>query len=89
MRHIVKRGGHLENFDERKLYASVYAAALAARVTDAEAELLAQNTAKHIVNWIETRQEVNSGELQEAAYDFLKEYLPNAAYLYRHHKDLG
>jgi len=51
MTHIVKRKGHKQEFDERKLYASVYAACLSAHVDKEEVEATANLVCREIKKW--------------------------------------
>ncbi len=89
MNHIVKRKGHTEIFDERKLYASVYASCMALRMADEEAETIAQMVTDEVLEEIKNNKEISSGDLQNAATKSLKKYHPDASYLYKTHKDLS
>lgn len=85
--HIVKRTpGHSEPYDERKLYASVYAACLSLRSPEGEAELTAAKVCKDIKPWLDQKSEVTSTDLRHQAAKHLKLYNPDAAFMYvRHH----
>jgi transcriptional regulator NrdR family protein len=86
--HIVKRAaGHSEPYDERKLYASIYAACLSLRTPAGEAELTASKVCKDIQPWLQAKVEVTSTDLRSQAAKHLNVYNPDAAYMYaRHHK---
>jgi transcriptional regulator NrdR family protein len=85
--HIVKRKpGHNEPYDERKLYASVYASCLGVRTPTGEAELTAEHVCKDLEFWLGTKQEVTSADIRRKAAEHLKVYNPHAAYLYKHHR---
>ena len=87
--HIVKRmAGHSEPYDERKLYASVYAACLALRAPAGEAELTASKVCKDIEPWIAGKTELTSKDLRHKAADHLKLYNPDAAYMYVRHRTM-
>lgn len=86
MKHIVKRAGHLEPFDERKLYASVYASALSVREPAGSAELIAQEVVKQVSDWLETKHEVTSTDIRHQAAKHLKAINPDAAFQYLHHR---
>jgi len=78
--------GHSEPYDERKLYASIYAACLALRTPAGEAELTANKVCQDIKPWLETKPEVTSTDIRHQASEHLKLYNPDAAYMYaRHH----
>lgn len=89
MNHIVKRKGHKEAFDERKLYASVYAACITLRVSDEEAETIAQMVTDEVKTEIKDAKEVTSDKLHTEAAKSLKKFHPDAAYMYKTHKDLS
>jgi transcriptional regulator NrdR family protein len=89
MKQIVKRKGHKEEFDERKLYASIYAACMSLRSTNEEAELVADKVTKEIVEKIKDREEISSNELSRLAVGNLRNYNSDASYLYEHHMDVS
>jgi transcriptional regulator NrdR family protein len=89
MNHIVKRKGHKEAFDEKKLYASVYAACMTLRMENEEAETIAQMVTDEVKTEIKDEKEVTSDALQKAAAKCLTKYHPDAAYLYKTHRDVS
>lgn len=84
--HIVKRAGHTEPFDERKLYASIYAACTAVRENQATAEMIADKVCKEIGDWLNKKHEVTSHDIRIHASEHLKAYNDDAAWLYKHHR---
>lgn len=85
--HIVKRGrGHSEPYDERKLYASVYASCLSVRAPVGEAELTAERVCCNLQTWLSKKQEVTSGDIRRKAAEHLTIYNPHAAYIYKQHR---
>ena len=88
MKHIVKRHGHTEPFDERKLYASVYAACLAVRATEGEAELVAEKVTESVNGWLEPKTEVTAHDIRRQASTHLNVYNQDAAYMYKNHREL-
>ena len=86
---IVKRHGHSELYDARKLYASVYAACLTVRATDQEAELIAADVTEYVDSWFVAKHEVTSHDLLCKALFRVKELHPDAAYMYEHHINLS
>ena len=85
--HIVKRApGHSESYDERKLYASIYASCLSVRTPEGEAELTADRVCRDIDPWISNKQEVTSGDIRRKAAEHLTVYNAHAAYMYKHHR---
>lgn len=88
MIQIVKRKGHEERFDERKLYASIFAACMTIRMTDEEAETISTMVTDDIKKIISTKKEVTAHMLHSEAAKSLKKYHPEAAYMYDTHKDI-
>ncbi len=89
MTHIVKRGAkHTEAYDERKLYASVYAACLSVRTPAGEAELTAGRVCKDVTPWLGTKVEITSADIRRKAMIPLTIYNPDAAYMYQQHPNL-
>ena len=84
--HIVKRAGHNEPYDGRKLYASIFAACLAVKEPIATAELVAQEVQSQTEKWLEQKHEVTSNDIRREAAKHLQVINPNAAYQYLHHR---
>ena len=85
--HIVKRSpNYTEPYDERKLYASVYAACLCVRTPVGEAELTAERICRDIAPWVASKPEVTSQDIRHKAADHLQIYNPDAAYMYQRHR---
>lgn len=89
MKHIVKRKGHSEPYDVRKLYASIYSVCLSVRTPEGEAELVADRVVKHVSEWLEKKHEVTAHDIRVHAAKHLAAYNPNASYLYEVHRDLS
>ena len=89
MDHIVKRRGHKELFDERKVYASCYAACLSANVDEYEAEDICEAVSSHIKKWIKKKKEVDSKDIMKEVTKVLKKHDENAAFMYKTHKDIS
>lgn len=89
MKHIVKRKGHKEEFDSKKLYASIVAACVTLRMTQEQAELIAQSVTNDIESEIKDKNVVTSRILHRLAADSLNKYNPEAAYIYDHHRDIS
>lgn len=88
MKHVVKRGGHSEPYDIKKLYASIYSVCLSVRTPEGEAELVAERVVKHVGQWIEKKHEVTAHDIRVQATKHLKAYNPDASYLYGVHREL-
>ncbi len=88
MKHVVKRRGHTEGFDDKKLYASIYSACLVVRETPEASELVAEKVTKDITDWIANKPEVTSADIRRHAAEFLHVYNADAAYSYMHYRTL-
>lgn len=89
MTHIVKRRGHKEPFDERKVYASVYAACLASHILHEEAESIANLVAREIKREVETQEEVTAEHIFKLVVDELEYLNKEAAFMYKTHRDIS
>lgn len=89
MIHIVKRKGHKEEFDERKVYASVYSACLASHSREEEAEATANLVVKEIKKWIEREIGITSLDIHEKVEKELKHLNKEAAFMYDTHRDIS
>ena len=86
---IVKRHGHQEEFDERKVYASCYAACLSTHMQQREAEDICSKISKTIKGWIKSKKVVNSGQIFKQIVKELKQYNKDAAFMYETHRDIS
>lgn len=86
MKHIVKRNNRSEAYDERKLYASIYASCLSVREPDSAAELIAEKVCGDVRTWLQRKSEVSSADIRKIASTYLETLNPNAAFLYQHHR---
>lgn len=86
MKHVVKRSQHIEAFDNRKVYASIYASCLSVHEPTVAAELIAEKVSKDVEAWIATKSEVTANDIRHTAGTYLTEINPHAGYLYLHHR---
>lgn len=87
MGHLIKRAGHKEEFDSKKLYASIYASCLAAHESIKTAESTAELVTKEVSNWVGAKHViVTSNDIRKNAGNVLNKYNPDAAYSYIHHR---
>jgi len=89
MKHIVKRAGHSEPYDDKKLYASIYSACLSVREPSASAELIAEKVVEFISLWLEKKHEVTANDIRRHAAVHLKSFNPDAAQLFLHHRNFS
>jgi len=89
MKHIVKRKGHTEAFDARKIYASVFAACLVLRMKDEEAELIAHMVSDEVEKLLKDVKQIEAHKIHKLVTENLKKYNENAAYIYDTHRDIS
>lgn len=85
---VVKRKGHNESFDEKKLYASVYSATLNCHHSEERAEEVAQHTLDLIHNWIKDHPTITSHILKLRVIRELKNIDRDIAMMYEVHMDI-
>jgi transcriptional regulator NrdR family protein len=86
---VVKRAGHREEFDERKAYASCYAACTSAGVKKQDAEKFCAKVLSAIKAHLRKHREIESGELFRFLVRELRKHDPKAAFLYETHRDIS
>jgi len=86
MQHIVKRAGHTEPYDEKKVYAAVYAACLSVREPSGSAELVADKVMTDVNTWIEKKHEVTANDIRRQGAKHLKAYNPDASHMLLNHR---
>ncbi len=87
-RHIVKRKGKLEAYDEKKVYASVYAAALNCHYSEKESEKIASHILKKVSSWTRKHLLIDSRDLRDRILLHLKKKDKHVALMYKHHLDV-
>ena len=86
---IVKRKGHSEEFDERKVYASCYAACLSSHVPHMDAEKICEKVSKEIKAWARKKKVVSSNDIFKKVAAAIKRHNENAAFMYETHRDIS
>ena len=89
MAHIVKRHGSKEEYDEKKVYASSYAAAMNVHLGEKDSEVLAEKVTKDLNSWVEGKTEVESKEIFQEVFNALGKHNKDAAFMYRTHLDVS
>ena len=87
--HIVKRRGHKEPFDPRKIYAATYASCRNAHLSEMLAENIAETVQKRMESWIDDKNELTSEKIFHEIIAILKELHPDAAFLFETHRDIS
>lgn len=86
---LVKRYGHLEKFDIKKVYASVYAATLNAHYTEKDAEMIASLVSKHVYKTACKKKKIDSKDIKLEVIHELNEIDEDIAFLYETHLDIN
>ncbi len=88
---LITRDGEKEEFDQRKLYSSIYYPARVAEYDEQAAEDLAEDVCEAVVNWMEDQDDtvVTSEELREKTIEELEERDEEVAFLYDTHLDIN
>lgn len=86
---IIKRRGHRESYDERKVYASVYAACLAAGEPETSAEKISSAVARQLSRSMAEWKVANSDQIFRQVIVDLGKLSPKAVFLYENHRDLS
>ena len=86
---IVKRRGHAEEFDERKVYASCYAACLSSHAPHMAAEKICEKVSKEVKAWAREKKTVSSDEIFSKVISAMKRHNRDAAFMYETHRDIS
>ena len=89
MIHVIKRKGHLQKFDERKVYASCYFACLNCHMVKMKAEKLCEKVTRDIKLWIKNKRKVSSDDIFRQMIKVLRKYDDDAAFMYETHRDVN
>ena len=86
---IVKRKGHTELYDERKVYGSCFFACRNAHLSEKEAEEICNKVCQAITKWIKKKKVVSSSDIFNVLTQELKKHNEDAAFLYETHRDIS
>ena len=86
---IVKRRGRKEKFDERKIYASCYAACLSSHLDRKYTERVCEAVTKHIKSWIKNKKIISSSQIFKIVEKTLRKHDRDAAFMYKTHRDIS
>ncbi|MEK6936740.1 MAG: ATP cone domain-containing protein [Nanoarchaeota archaeon] len=88
--HIVKRKGHKEKFDEKKVYGSCYEATLSCCNFDKrQTEKICEQVTKDVKKWIKSKKTVTSNDIFKQAIKSLKKHSKEAAFMFETHRDIA
>lgn len=82
---IVKRKGHREIFDERKVYGSVYATCASAHYSERQCKIVAAHITKTIKKWVKSKKAVKSSAIRKKIASELRKKDKELEFFYEHH----
>ena len=88
-KNIVKRKGHSELYDERKVYGSCFFACRNAHLSEQEAEEICKKVSASITKWLKKKKIVSSSDIFRKLTEELKKHNEDAAFLYETHRDVS
>jgi len=86
---VKRRAGTTEDYDERKVYGSVYAACTVVHLGEKECERISDAIAKKVTQHIKKRKEVGSHMIMNTVVAELKKHNKHAAFMYETHMDVA
>ena len=86
---IVKRKGHTEIYDERKVYGSCYFACRSAHLSEQEAEQICTKVAAAATKWVKAKKVISANEIFRFLTEELKKHNEDASFLYETHRDIS
>ena len=86
---IVKRMGHTEMYDERKVYGSCYFACRNAHLSEIESEIISEKVTAGVTRFVKSKKNISSDEIFRALIEELNKYNQDAAFLYETHRDIS
>ncbi len=82
---IVKRKGHKEKFDEKKVYGSVYAACASAHYDETLCEKTAEDVTNNVKKFVRNKKSIDSIRLRKKIEELLKKENEELAFFYEQH----
>ena len=79
---IVKRKGHIERFDAKKVYGSVYSACASADYPEKECEQIADEMIKVVKKFLKEKKEIESSKIRQKIVVELKKRDKELAHYY-------
>ena len=86
---IVKRKGHVEEFDEKKVYGSTYAACLNTQLKHTESEKIAEKVSREVKVWAKGKKTIGSTQIFKKIVSVIKKHDKNVAFMYETHRDIS
>jgi len=85
----VKRGGKIQEFDEKKIYKSCHSACMSVHRDKKLADEICKKTMKEIKKWASKKDLVTSDQIFIETIKILKKYDKDSAFMYETHRDIN
>jgi transcriptional regulator NrdR family protein len=90
IKHVIKIKGHKEEFYDKKLKLSIFAACLNAHLSDEEADIIADKVSLKVKEWIYKQEgEIGTDQIFKMASEELRKLNEAAAFMYSTHRDIS
>lgn len=86
---IVKRRGHEESFDERKVYASSFSACMSSHLGELKSEEIADKVTNEVKKWSKSKKQLTSDQIFKQIVKGLRKRDRDAAFMYETHMDVS
>ena len=87
--HVIKRKGHKEKYDEKKVYASVYAACYVCEMPEKGCEKIAKSVSSEVKALVNRNKIITSEDIFKHVTRILKKHHEDAAFMYETHRDVS
>ncbi len=87
--HIVKRQGHKEKYDSRKIYGSAFYACRSTHMGKKDCEKIAAKVQTEMNKWLTGKKLVTSDQIFKEVAKRLKKHHKDAAFMYETHRDIS
>jgi len=85
---VVKRRGKMEPFDEKKVYASVYAACMDCALGENRSEAISQEITSEVKTFVKDKKGINTSEIFGFVLQKLARISEPAAFMYQTHREI-
>lgn len=86
---LIKRKGHQEDYDEKKVYASCFFSCKSVNIKEKNCEDIAKTVTKEVTKWVKKQKGVTSDMIFERIKIELEKHDKDAAYMYATHRDVN
>ena len=87
--HVVKRKGHTEKFDARKIHRSCYRACVGSHLARKEAREICRKVTKAAKQWVKKKPMVTTKQIHVFVAKELRKHNKEAAFMYETHRDIS